>query len=318
VKPFKMSGLKAHHPMGFLAACGLLRCLTEWRDFGVVKLSWDGSRSEGRIAVLHADRALDITSVAQVLLCWSRIQRDSVALKWSTKIDDREKFRRCAKTIVESVNDDRSRRDADLLAALASDVIYRREKGMLKLEPTAFDLTSASQNFLKSVREVAGEPKNSKGKADLLTKEAVEEALIGPWMYRDSYHSLGWDPATQRLHALRGKLPAADTERRSVRAAVFLAAQALPLFPCFAVRGHLRTTGFYRLDGEDWFVWPIWTAPVSLDTLRSLVVQRFDEDLQNLRERGIDVVYRCRVCHTGGAEGNYQVFSYPEEWPWPR
>jgi len=302
VNSFKMPGLKAHHPLGFLAACGLLRCLSEWRDFGLVQLSWDGSPSEGRIAVLHAQRALDIGGVTQVLLCWSKIQRTSAALKWSTKIDDRGKFRKAAEYAAENAKEGRSREEADLLAALASDIAY--DGG--KLERTKFDLTSGNQRFLESLRTLAGEP---------VTVEAVQEALIGPWRYRDTYHSLGWDPATQRLHALRGKLPEKDKESRSVRAAVFLAAQALPLFPCFAVRGQLRTTGFYRLEGEDWFVWPIWTAPVSLDTLRSLVAQRFDEDL---RERGVDVVCRCRVCHTGGAEGNYQVFSYPEEWPWPR
>jgi len=262
---------------------------------------------------LHADRALDITRVTQVLLCWSEIQRDSAALKWSKKIDKRDNFGKAAANAAECAKAGRSRREADLLAALASDIVH--DAG--KLERTKFDLTSGNQRFLESLRTLAGEPDTPTGKPDPLTEEAVREALIGPWTYRDKCHSLGWDPATQRLHALRGKLPEKDRENRSVRAAVFLAAQALPLFPSFAVRGRLRTTGFYRLDGEDWFVWPIWSAPVSLDTLRSLVGQRFDEDLGDLRERGV-VVYRSRVCHTGGSEGNYQVFSHAEECPWGR
>ena len=128
-------------------------------------------------------------------------------------------------------------------------------------------------------------------------------------------HSLGWDPQTQRLHALRGKIPEHDKENRSVRAAVFLASLALPMFPCFAVAGGLQTTGFHREDNDDWFSWPIWREPISLATLRSLLSHPFNGDLE---QRGVDVVCRCRVAHTGGSQGNYQVFGHPEERHWPR
>lgn len=310
----ELPALKAHHPLGFLSACGLLRCLSEWRDYGCVKLSWKGSEGEGRFAVVHTDRQLDIEGVFHVLLCRSKQVRESAALKWSTndKIDDRASFRNAAKSAVAQVVDGGSPEDADLLAALASDLIH--EDG--KLERTAFDLTSGQQRILKSIRALAGSyEEKSKGKAKPLTRDAVEEALIRPWKYRDDDHSLGWDPSTQRLHALRGKLPEKDKENRSVRGAVFLATQALPLFPCFAVGRRLRTTGFHRLDGEDWFVWPVWNSAISLDTLRSLVAQEIGADL---RERGVEVVYRCRISDTGGPEGNYRVFSHPEQWPWPR
>ncbi len=198
----------------------------------------------------------------------------------------------------------------DMLAALASDIV---DDGG-KLRPTAFDLTSGNQRILQSIRILSGEPETGKGKPNPLTRDAVEEALIGPWKYRDANHSLGWDPNSQRLHALRGKLPEKDKENRSVRGAVFLASQALPLFPCFSVRGRLRTTGFHEFDGDEWFAWPVWRDPISLHTLRSLLAQPFSSDL---REHGVDVVYRCRRSHTGGSEGNYQVFGHPEERAWP-
>jgi hypothetical protein len=108
------------------------------------------------------------------------------------------------------------------------------------------------------------------------------------------------------IHALRNKLPAKDKENRSTRGAVFLASQAIPLFPCFSVHGKLRTTGFLRLDRDDWFAWPIWSEPISLNMLRSLLAQPLDH---NLKRRGVDAAYRCLIAHTGGAKSNYRVFG---------
>lgn len=306
----ELPGLRAHQPLGFLAACGLLRSLSESRDFGLMKLAWKGNGAEGRTAAVDSERSLDIDAVTQVLLCRSKQQRESAALKWSTKIDDRAQYRETAKNALQQLFEGGSRHDADMLAALASDLVHDAEA----LRSTAFDLTSGNQRILSSIRGLAGEPETPKGKPDPLTGDAVKEALIGPWKYRDTHHSLGWDPHVQRLHALRGRLPETDKENRSVRAAVFLASQALPLFPCFAVGRRLRTTGFHRHDDDDWFAWPVWREPISLDVLRSLLAQPFGSDL---RERGADIVYRCRRSHTGGSEGNYQVFGQPEQRPWP-
>jgi hypothetical protein len=306
----ELPGLLAHQPLGFLAACGLLRSLTERRDFGWTKLSWKDAGGAGRFAVIDSERVLDIDGATQVLLCRSKQQRESPALGWSTKIDDRTKYRQTARSAIQGLREPRPRDDVDMLAALASDLVH--DGG--RLRSTAFDLTSGNQRILQSIRVLAGEPETAKGKPDPLTRDAIEEALIGPWKYRDGDHSLGWDPNAQRLHALRGKLPEKDNENRSVRAAVFLASQALPLFPCFSVRRRLRTTGFHEFDDDAWFAWPVWRDPISLDALRSLLAQPFSSDL---RERGVDVIYRCRRSHTGGSEGNYQVFSHPEERPWP-
>jgi hypothetical protein len=313
VTALDLTGLKAHHPLGFLAACGLLRCLTESKTFGEIRLVWRRADGEGSFAAVESGQPLSIDSITQqLLLPVSEQQRQSPAWTWSTKIDDRKKYRCAAKQVLAQVFEATSRDAADMLAALASDLVTKGDS----LRSTSFDLTSGNQRVLQSFRVLAGEPKGAKDKPAPLTKATVEEALMGPWKYQDDHHSLGWDPEVQRLHALRGKLPEKDKANRSVRAAVFLASQSLPLFPCFAVGGRLRTVGFYR-DGEDdsdWFCWPIWREPITLDTLRSLLAHPFNGDL---RERGVEVVYRCRRAHTGGSEGDYRIFSRAEERPWP-
>jgi hypothetical protein len=310
VSRLDLTGIKSHHPLGFLAACGLLRSLTEWKGFGRVTLGWTGDQRKNRHAVLDAHHPIDLDAVTQALLWVSKQKRGSSAWIWSTKIDERSKFRAAAHKSIEQVFHDGVRSGADMMAALASDLVADEDR----LRSTAFDLTSGNQHLLKSLRVLAGEPETAKGKPSAFSPEAVEETLLGPWTYQDRHHSLGWDPNVQRLHALRGKVPEKDKENRSVRVAVFLASQALPLFPCFAAGSRLVTTGFHRHDNDDWFAWPIWTGCLSLDTLTSLVAIPFSADL---RARGVEVVYRCRRAHTGGSEGNYQVFGHPEERPWP-
>jgi hypothetical protein len=93
--------------------------------------------------------------------------------------------------------------------------------------------------------------RSKKGEVSTEIARMVKEALFGPWKYVHDEHSLGWDPQGQRLHALRNKAPTNDAKRRSVCAAVFLATEALPLFPSFAVRNRLQTTGFHRDSGGD-------------------------------------------------------------------
>lgn len=309
-----LTGLKAHNPLGFLAACGLLRCLNhtaeggladrESEDFGSVKLGWRIDEGKERVAVIHSEPPIDVPAIAQKALHTAAKQRCSPAWSWSPKIDDKTKYCEASLAAVEKLlHKDTTRCDTDMFAAFASDLAVEKDK----LRKTAFDLTSGPQRMLQILVDAAkGIEEN--------TECQFEEALKGPWRYQDKDHSLGWDPQTQRLHALRWKAPTNDKENRSVRAAVFLGSLALSMFPCFTVASRLRTTGFDRDGKDEWFSWSIWKDPISLATLRSLLSHRFNGDL---KQRGVDVVYRCRVAHTGGSQGNYQVFANPEERRWP-
>lgn len=302
--PLELPGLRGGHPLGFLAACGLLHCLKDFNEFGATRLAWARSQDSGAfIASLYAEQKPDIACLTKIINERCGVVRRSPAYKWSTKIDDREKYRNAACTALSKATG--SSEDLDVLAAfpaLASD-LASTDKGAL--QSTLLDLTSGNQQLLKSIVALA----------DDFDKPAICEALHGPWRYKDDHHSLGWDPQTQRLHALRHKLPEKDKAHRSVRAAIFLATQAMPFFPCFVQGGRLHTTGFYRDDnGEDWFSWPIWSTPITLDTLCSLLVHPFTTDLM---ARGVEIVYHSRRASTGGEKGDYRVFSHASERPWP-
>jgi hypothetical protein len=313
VTPLELTGLKANHPLGFLAACGVLRSCSIEGKHGA-KLEWKPASDGSEVAVLTGVDDIDLESLTAMLILRAAEQKDSKALGWSNDINDRAKFRQLGAEVIQGAAGPEGDDSIAWLPAFSSDIV-----GTKNLQPTLLSMTSASQGFLKAIRTLAADlskEKKRKGQPPLqLGASAIREALCGPWRYADKAHSLGWDPQTQRLHALRNKLPAIDDEKRSTVGAVFLASQAIPLFPCFSVRGKLRTTGFLRLDREDWFVWPIWSGPISLITLRSLLAQPIDH---NLKRRGIDSAYRCLISHTGGGKSNYRVFGNAVEHPLDR
>jgi hypothetical protein len=77
---------------------------------------------------------------------------------------------------------------------------------------------------------------------------------------------LGFDPNTEAIYALAASAPG-DEKPVSTRAAVWLAIEALPLFPVVPVKGRLHTRGF-DLKGTT-FRWPIWNGELAVDALRA-------------------------------------------------
>ncbi len=313
-----LPGLRAHHPLGFLAACGVLR-VAHNASQNEVRLGWSVAKTgfgERMATIQGAARDSLIKLVAESAGTVVNALKNLGTIEAEAPVVE---FR----SNVRRAREDPGLRPAfDLLSSSASDIVRRRKttgkhKGKLVVATTHLAMTSGQQDLLSGVLKTAGKlaKRSSSDKIPSSVWKGIEKALFGPWTYEDDEHSLGWDPNVQRLHALRNMAPGPDTKRRSVCAAVFLATQALPLFPCFAVGSRLRTTGFHRDDDEDWFSWPVWSEAISLDTLRSLLAQPFSADL---RQRGVEIVYRCRRSHTGGTQGNYQVFSHAEERPWSR
>lgn len=359
-----LTGLKAHHPLGFLAACGTLRAVTlqGWSD---ARLSWS-SVTRGRaeqapdsaahagecVAVLHSSHlGTDSTKAADTLIAALAAQAgaDSAEkservtwLNWADRItapaskndQDRTKHRQLFQSIACAALTSDNPRNADTFAALASDALHA-----ISLESSLLDLTSGNQSLLKSVRELAAvltngaelptTPTNKLRDAHDAAHASFREALIGPWLYQNDDHSLGWDPSTQRLHALRNMVPEQDKANRSVRAAVFLASQALPLFPVFCSQGRPRTIGFARdrrgrdaasgqgrrtvgpsptADRDDFFTWPVWDRPISFDTLRALLAHLSSP---RLAARGVVALYQSRRAKTGGSQGDYRVLVQP-------
>jgi hypothetical protein len=96
-----------------------------------------------------------------------------------------------------------------------------------------------------------------------------------------------------KLGAFTYKAPAGMVNA-GVRAAVWLAFESLPLFPCFYESG-LEVRGFLHSRREYAFYWPVWRPPIDLEVLGSLlglVPAAIAENPAALDARGVTAVYR--------------------------
>jgi hypothetical protein len=293
----RLTGLLGAHPLGALAAFGLLRCCGEMDGFRDARLGWQPDPEWS--AVLEADASISSEELVAALVSRQQQRPTSAELNWARTIrTSTGEYLEAARGACEELRQG-CRTYADFLVAFGCE-LEANDEG--QIEPTAFYMTSGRQEFLKEARTLAARLVGGIkfGRRKKGPEEMFREALFGPWKYEDPQHSLGLDPTTERLHALRAKSPTKETSE-GVTAAVWLAFEALPLFPCFLSRRRLATTGFHT-RGSTWhdrttsLTWPVWRRPVPLDTLRSLLSlpALAEEELpeHELRARGIEAVFR--------------------------
>jgi hypothetical protein len=246
------------------------------------------------------------------LVARQRGRRERPEWQWADTLQvGRDEFLRAARVAEAELAAGR-RSFADFLSACGCEL---STDGRRRLEPTAFYMTSGQQRFLKEVRELAGQlaEGGKVGRRPKPPEEMFREALFGPWRYEDPQHSLGLDPATERLHALRAVSPTKEPSA-GVAAAVGLACEALPLFPCFLSGGRLATTGFTtrgtRRDRVTFLTWAVWAAPLALPTVRSLLaLPELAEErppARELRARGVEGVFRSER-YKVKSQGNYFI-----------
>ncbi len=159
------------------------------------------------------------------------------------------------------------------------------------MDPTPLDMTGGPQEFLAGALELAGKLSAPARRHSKTGEQAFQEALFGPWQYSDDQHSLGWDPTTIKLGAFTHKAPT-KMANSGVMAAVWLAFESIPLFPCFSVHGRLQTRAFSRRRQEFTLWWPVWREPISLDRLSFLL--GLEHDGLKLAGRGVAAVYQSR------------------------
>ena len=314
-----LAGLQGSHPLGALAAFGLIRCCQEMEGFVGAKLAWQ--KGADWFAVLHTEQSRDAEELIQALAKRQKERPSAPEVNWTNNIKTApEVFVKAAKEAQLELAEGK-RGFADFLSAFTCEI---QDYDGDKLVPTLFYMTSGKQEFLKEVRNLSKSLANGVrvGRIRKTTDDMFREALCGPWKYEDPQHSLGLDPSTERLQALRAKSP---TKERSVgiTAAVWLAFESLPLFPCFLSQKRLATVGFHRFHKrQTCFTWPIWSTAVSLPTVRSILTLpelANEEPGGDLRARGIEVVFRSQR-YKYKTQGSYYILrnAYPCQLRAPR
>ena len=281
-----LPGLKGTEPIGFLAAVGLLRVLAVRRSFGNVALGW--ADDSDWPAVLHTEEACDAGRLVAELLEHMRGRysfpvfagvtpsgKPLIDEAWDDVKVPRDRFAAML-LAVRNVARPGEREAADFYSALGSELVALGSKDVVK--PSALHMTSGNQAFLETVRELARSldpdapphPKAAVPPADAFREavfaRGVEEET--GWRAADEFSSMGFDPAREAVYALAATAPT-STGPRSTRAAVWLAIEAMPLFPVVPIKARLRTRGF---DGRATaFRWPIWNHSLTADAARTVL-----------------------------------------------
>lgn len=250
-----MPALIGSHPLAALASFGLLRVVHKWDS--LVKLGF--VLQDDWVAYLESSQFDSLESLMPKLVEWIGSGDQDRLLDWAPDIRVESNL---YKSRLDQAIDQGDMSFAAWLSALAGYGAQDKQKGLIK--PSAFYMVSGQQSLLRGAREIL---------AQLRTTPAplILEALQGPWTYQTPLHSLGWDPNTERLHALRSRAPTSE-KPSCIAAAVFLAMHALPLYPVVSDMGRAYTTGFRRnKKRENHFSWPVFSTPLGLPDLRSLV-----------------------------------------------
>lgn len=278
-----LSGLRAGTPIGFLAALGAFRHAADMDEpLGEVRLHWARKGNEWS-AVLVTERAIEAESLLSLFVKRACSLAERPEFSWADQIKKNtvDQFRH-------AIEDNRPY--GDWFAAFATELKLAKDK---TLQSTDFDMTGGQQKFLLKLRESSTALSASAQGAEAL----LREALFGPWLYKPSKkpaevensHSMGLDPSTLLQGAFTAEEPAGIKDKRGVRGAIWLAFEALPLFPCCVSRGRLGTAGFFAHKGDAakwkrYFEWGVWEKPMTLTAVKTLLLQSPDEWT---RERGI-------------------------------
>lgn len=309
-----LTGLIGSHPLGAMSAFGLLRVVSQVPEFYCPRLRWH--LREDWTAALHTDNCVDAKKFReQLLAALVARQRTRAAADYLTWGDDiKVEPTVLAQLLNEKTNElTFGERDSVSFWAVLGSEMARQNNG--KVKPTAFHMTAGQQKFLKAVRELAVSlnPSRTPGRQETAEqieaeiRQAFARALFDPWSRQDQLHSLGWDPATEALHALSDMAPT-DAGATCERAAVWLAFESLPLFPCAPSGRRLVTRGFD--EDSDYFSWPIWESPITVGTLSSLLglaeLAAPKPDIGELAHRGVVAVYRSVCQRDANGRGTFR------------
>jgi hypothetical protein len=238
-----LAGLPGDNPLGFLAALGVLRILSQRLSERGIRMKWVSQggwrpvigqsdlieRSPGHEVVRTDGEGLDLiqpapsldrVEVVKVLhdaLAGRHLAPEFTLVKDGTgepreiKLSPRE-FAEVADASVRHLIKTRDRAWADFCAAYGTDA----DASDPEIAVTDFHFTSGQQSFMGTLRALAGEPppqsietpgkrkaKRSSEDSGATTIAHLDHALFEPWSYSDPRPSLRWDPVDDRRYAYR-------------------------------------------------------------------------------------------------------------------
>lgn len=286
-----LAGLDGGNPLGFLAALGLLRVLTNVPEVVPVRMKWKPAGG-ALIPIIQScsERTLDEDALLHSLTgaLASDITKHPVRqldLLGQAKDDETERRQVFLDRFDEAAGGDRM--PSDWLAALASD--FAPAGAINQLQTARRDYYYGNLTSVIKATKI----------------DHLRRSIFQSWDYADQLdnQSLHLDPSEDRRHAHQWNKPAGDPDRKrfgGMLGANRLAIEAIPLFTSLPEAGTLRTVGFtgHRSANTRW-TWPLWSVAISLPVVQSLlllpVLQQESikpREIAMLREMGVIAIYR--------------------------
>ena len=306
-----LTGLDGSNPLGFLAAVGVLRVLSDSNNDA--RMAWDatqdgwrpllagcGDREEHLCLALQASLREASTSIFDI----GKVNEGNrTSSKFPFAADRFVDILQAAVLRARAEN----RREVDLFAAFGTE-LHPDKNGAF--QSTSFKMVRSGDTNGQGMLFYA------KALRESLDQRMLERSLFCAWDYGDPRdYRLRWDPIEDQRYALRWDDP--SPQRASgpgtMVAANCLAVEALGCFPVMPIATQAQTTGFLGMHARTKFVWPIWTVPLALETTRSLLslpdIYRTPLNRSALAKRGIDEVYGVQLVRPNKYYSNFAPAS---------
>jgi CRISPR-associated endonuclease/helicase Cas3 len=309
-----LDALDGANPLAFLAALGALRILSRVSPDYRPRLSWeqrlgawrpvlwtDQRIEEARICEMLYRSGLDLGTMFSDGLLAASVSVSPKNKKGEASWMDKLKFPVADFRAFCRAASDRPSPSAEFAAAWAGETAPSSEAETNIALRTRFDFTAGQQAFIGMVREL----KKGCSPADL------QRSLFTGWLYSAGAVSMRWDTQDEkRQYALQSSDPTkSDNPPMAEHGANFLAIEALPLFPIVPNRGAEQAGFEGKGDSRSWS-WPIWAAPIGLDTVRSLLAVPLTDSAAwhsaNRQQMGVATVFQSRIVMPSG---RYRCFT---------
>ncbi|MEA5446804.1 type I-U CRISPR-associated helicase/endonuclease Cas3 [Gammaproteobacteria bacterium AB-CW1] len=313
-----LPGIDGTNPLGFLAALGTLATLHAGGRKNA-RLHWEQHFTwSPTLSGTDLDDRESLVAELTNLLKEEKRREINIGVSQDAHkrvIDcDAEHYRNIATRMLEQ-SDWKNRTSVDFIASFASDACidqdgrgkpYTNSRKQPKLEDTPFQFVRGGghQYFLGTVHQLI----------EVVSPDRIKNVLFDPWRYEDEKLSMRWDPTEDRRYALMDRNPTAhDNKPRTIWMANLLAYRALTLFTSAPAHHGLATTGWSRHGKQECFTWPLWSQPIGLDTIHSVLLlpelYQIHPDRRELKERGIPMAFRSRRIRVGSGANFKLNFS---------
>ena len=290
-----LRGLPGDNPLGFLAALGAQVALEhQGLDY---RLHWTDSPIPHPVV----SPSLDLDAIAMATL--------AVAREWLAGPALDEAINPKLKLQPPKIREYLSRaREAEASGALGMRLLAENSLdngGIAK--PSDLYFTAGNQEFVSKARSILSD----------VSEQALIADMHEPWRYTAAGdYSLMWDVTDDRLHAHSAADPTSNLNRKFTNlGAEALAVMGLSRFPCFASSDRTLTQGCSGRWKRGLFVWPLWTVPATVRSVRSLLAQVATPEGSNsqradwYRAWGLSRVMQSQIRRS--PQGGYGTFGPP-------